>query len=41
MIRRETFNDVGLLDEDLFIYGDDADWPSLHNRVNEFAIFRQ
>lgn len=26
MIRRETFNDVGLLDEDLFIYGDDVDW---------------
>ncbi len=26
MIRRETFNDVGLLDEDLFMYGDDVDW---------------
>ena len=26
MIRRETFDDVGLLDEDLFMYGDDVDW---------------
>ncbi|HTT22807.1 MAG TPA: glycosyltransferase family 2 protein [Candidatus Sulfotelmatobacter sp.] len=26
MIRRETFNEVGLLDEGLFMYGDDVDW---------------
>ena len=26
MIRRETFDDVGLLDENLFMYGDDIDW---------------
>jgi len=26
MIRRETFIEVGLLDEDLFMYGDDVDW---------------
>jgi len=26
VIRRETFAQVGLLDEDLFIYGDDVDW---------------
>jgi len=26
MIRRETFYEVGLLDEDLFMYGDDVDW---------------
>jgi len=26
MIRHETFNDVGLLDENLFMYGDDVDW---------------
>jgi GT2 family glycosyltransferase len=26
MIRRVAFNDVGLLDEDLFMYGDDVDW---------------
>ncbi len=26
MIRRETFEAVGLLDEDLFMYGDDVDW---------------
>lgn len=26
MIRRETFNAVGLLDDDLFMYGDDMDW---------------
>ena len=25
-IRRETFEEVGLLDEDLFMYGDDVDW---------------
>jgi GT2 family glycosyltransferase len=26
MIRRETFDTVGLLDEKLFMYGDDVDW---------------
>jgi GT2 family glycosyltransferase len=26
MIRHETFDEVGLLDEDLFMYGDDIDW---------------
>ncbi len=26
MIRRETFDSVGLLDEGLFMYGDDVDW---------------
>jgi GT2 family glycosyltransferase len=26
MIRRETFDAVGLLDDDLFMYGDDLDW---------------
>jgi GT2 family glycosyltransferase len=26
VIRRETFDDVGLLDEGLFMYGDDVDW---------------
>lgn len=26
MIRRETFDEVGLLDERLFMYGDDVDW---------------
>ncbi len=26
MIRRETFAEVGLLDEGLFMYGDDVDW---------------
>jgi len=26
MIRRDTFDAVGLLDEDLFMYGDDVDW---------------
>jgi len=26
MIRRQTFEEVGLLDEGLFMYGDDVDW---------------
>jgi GT2 family glycosyltransferase len=26
MIRHESFDEVGLLDEDLFMYGDDVDW---------------
>jgi len=26
MIRQETFDNVGLLDEELFMYGDDMDW---------------
>jgi len=26
MIRRETFDEVGVLDEGLFMYGDDVDW---------------
>jgi GT2 family glycosyltransferase len=26
MIRRETFEQIGLLDEELFMYGDDVDW---------------
>jgi hypothetical protein len=26
MIRHETFDEVGLLDENLFMYGDDVDW---------------
>jgi hypothetical protein len=26
MIRRDTFDEVGLLDENLFMYGDDVDW---------------
>jgi GT2 family glycosyltransferase len=26
MIRRETFDEIGLLDEGLFMYGDDVDW---------------
>jgi GT2 family glycosyltransferase len=26
MVRRDTFDEVGLLDEGLFMYGDDVDW---------------
>jgi hypothetical protein len=39
MIRRETFDDVGLLDEDLFMYGDDVDWCRRARKAGWQVVF--
>jgi GT2 family glycosyltransferase len=39
MIRREAFDDVGLLDEGLFMYGDDVDWCRRANKAGWQVVF--
>ena len=38
-IRREAFDSVGLLDEDLFMYGDDVDWCRRARNAGWEAVF--
>jgi hypothetical protein len=39
MIRREAFDEVGLLDEDLFMYGDDVDWCRRAKKAGWQVVF--
>ena len=39
MIRREAFEQVGLLDENLFMYGDDVDWCRRASRAGWQVVF--
>jgi GT2 family glycosyltransferase len=39
MIRRETFDQVGLLDENLFMYGDDIDWCRRARKAGWQVVF--
>jgi len=39
MIRREAFDDVGLLDENLFMYGDDVDWCRRARKAGWQVVF--
>jgi GT2 family glycosyltransferase len=39
MIRRETFDAVGLLDENLFMYGDDVDWCRRAQNAGWLVVF--
>lgn len=39
MIRRETFDEVGLLDEGLFMYGDDVDWCRRARNAGWHVVF--
>jgi len=39
MIRRETFDEVGLLDENLFMYGDDVDWCRRASKAGWQVVF--
>jgi GT2 family glycosyltransferase len=39
MIRRETFEQVGLLDDNLFMYGDDVDWCKRAHNAGWQVVF--
>jgi len=39
MVRREVMNEVGLLDEDFFIYGEDIDWCRRFHQVGWDIVF--
>jgi hypothetical protein len=39
MIRKEAFDDVGLLDEGLFMYGDDVDWCRRARKAGWQVVF--
>ena len=39
MVRRKALNEVGLLDEDFFIYGEDLDWCRRFHEVDWDVVF--
>lgn len=39
MVRREVLKEVGLLDEDFFIYGEDIDWCRRFHKASQDVVF--